>query len=87
MAACVIVCVLKLRWGLIVLGVVVSIIAYVGPMITGNYLTKILWSLAYAPVWVLQRGAAIATVYSRKLRFFPRSANYFGTSSLFSCSN
>jgi len=49
--ACVIVCVLKLRWGLIVLGVVVSIITYVGPMITGNYLTNILWPLAYAPVW------------------------------------
>jgi hypothetical protein len=49
--ACAIVCVVKLRWGLIVLGVVVSIITYVGPMITGNYLTNILWPLSYAPVW------------------------------------
>src|SRR5260370_37052769 len=63
--ACVIVCVLKLPWGLIVLGVVVSIITYVGPMITGNYLTNILWPLAYAPVWGALRLAHPKSYWAR----------------------
>ena len=33
------------------------------------------------------RGAATATVHSRKLRSFPHSANYLGTSPFVSCSN
>jgi cell fate (sporulation/competence/biofilm development) regulator YlbF (YheA/YmcA/DUF963 family) len=81
--ACAIVCVLKLRWGLIVEGVVVSIIVYVGPMITGNYLTNILWPLAYAPVWGALRLAHPESYwanwfYRRNLHKYWRSVERFG---------
>lgn len=81
--ACVIVCVLKLRWGLIVEGVVVSIIIYVGPMITGNYLTNILWPLAYVPVWGALRLAHPKSYwanwfYRRNLHKYWRAVERFG---------
>ena len=80
---CVIVCVLKLRWVLIVEGVVVSIIVYVGPMITGNYLTNILWPLAYAPVWGALRLAHPESYwanwfYRRNLHKYWRAVERFG---------
>jgi hypothetical protein len=49
--ASVIICVLKGRWALSIIGIVSSILIYFGPLITGNYVLNLLSPFEFAPYW------------------------------------
>jgi hypothetical protein len=49
--ACVVICILKGRWALLVVGIVSSFLIYFGPLITGNYILNLLSPFEFAPYW------------------------------------